>query len=395
MGRLAIALMCALAAACSRPGSPSALSRTDAAFQAQLQEQIIGAHPGTVIQIPPGTHPLEHALTVRANGVTLRGAGADRSILMFKGSPAAPAGILVQGDGFAIDGIAIEDSTGDALAIAGENIIIHAVRVAWTGGPNSDNGAYGIRVEAARNVLIEDCAAYSASGAGIYVKQSVNVIVRRCHLEQSLSGITISDTAGADIQGNIVTGNSAGILIVSSPGPTHGVSSARIFGNKLYKNNLPSFAAAGSALASVPTGTGVVVNSAGQVEIFDNDIADNQTANIMISAYLFAARGNNDGYSRSIFIYGNRFAGGGYAPVPAHLKALRAARFGSTGRLPDIVWDGYHGDGSSAQQRICIDNADATVLDADAPHAYQNPNPDPTPFHCQLPKLPGVSHTAN
>jgi hypothetical protein len=38
-------------------------------------------------------------------------------------------------------------------------------------------------------------------------------------------------------------------------------------------------------VASVPAGAGVVVNSNSKVEIFDNDIADNKTANLIISAY--------------------------------------------------------------------------------------------------------------
>jgi parallel beta-helix repeat protein len=393
MRQLAITLLCLLAAACSREGGHSTLTAADAAFQAQLQEQIRGAKPGTVILIPPGTHPLEHALTVRANRVTVRGAGMDRSILSFKGAPAAPAAILVEGNGFAIDGVTIQDSTGDGLAINGDNLLVHAVQVAWTQGPRSGNGAYGIRLEAAHNARIEDSVAYSASAAGIYLVKSANIIVRRCHIEQSVTGIAVSDAQGADIQDSLITGNSTGILVANTPGAAKLTPSVRIFGNKVYKNNLPGFAAAGSTFAGVPAGAGVVVNSGGQVEIFDNDIANNQTANILISAYWFGTPGGNDASARSILIYGNRFAGGGYAPLPADLKGLRAAKFGPSGRLPDIVWDGYQG-GDPAQQRICIDNAPATVLDADAPHAYQNPNPDPTPFRCELPKLPAARLTA-
>ena len=71
MRQLPLTLLCLLlAAACAREAAPSTLNAADAAFQAQLQGQIRDAKPGTVILIPPGTHPLEHALTVRSNGVT-------------------------------------------------------------------------------------------------------------------------------------------------------------------------------------------------------------------------------------------------------------------------------------------------------------------------------------
>jgi parallel beta-helix repeat protein len=391
MRQISIALLCLLAAACARRGGHSTLNAADAAFQDKLQEQIRDAKPGAVILIPAGTHPLEHALTLRSDGVTVRGAGMDQSILSFKAAPAAPAAILVEGNGFAIDGVTIQDSPGDGLAIRGDNPIVHAVQVAWSQGPRSGNGAYGIRLEAAHNARIEDSAAYSASAAGIYLVKSVNILVRHCHLEESVSGIAVSDARGADIQDSIITGNSTGILIANTPAAA-ATASARIFGNKVYKNNLPGFAAAGSSFAGVPAGAGVVVNSGGQVEIFDNEIADNQTANLIISAYFFGTPAGDDASVRSIFIYGNNFSGSGYAPLPVDLKLLRAAKFGPTGRLPDIVWDGYRAGGSA--QRICIDNAPATVLNADAPHAYQNPNTDPTPFRCELPKLPAVRLTA-
>ena len=80
MRQLAVTLLCLSAVACSRHGSPeqpaAGLSAADRAFQQQLQEQFLDAKPGTVIQIPAGKHALDRVLTLRANGVTIRGAGA-------------------------------------------------------------------------------------------------------------------------------------------------------------------------------------------------------------------------------------------------------------------------------------------------------------------------------
>ncbi|HVP33624.1 MAG TPA: hypothetical protein VMT09_08250, partial [Steroidobacteraceae bacterium] len=58
------------------PAEQAGLTAADAAFQKQLQEQFLDARPGTVIEIPPGRHALDRVLTLRANGVTIRGAGA-------------------------------------------------------------------------------------------------------------------------------------------------------------------------------------------------------------------------------------------------------------------------------------------------------------------------------
>ena len=53
--------------------------------------------------------------------------------------------MLVYASDFTIEHLAIEDSKGDGLKINdGENITIRDVRVEWTGGPKTTNGAYGI-----------------------------------------------------------------------------------------------------------------------------------------------------------------------------------------------------------------------------------------------------------
>src|ERR1700752_4035052 len=98
-----IAGLCALAAACGQGGSespPPALSAADAAFQKHLQEQFLDAKPGGVIEIAPGKHALDRVLTLRANGVTVRGSGADKSILSFKNQISGPEGMLVYANDF-------------------------------------------------------------------------------------------------------------------------------------------------------------------------------------------------------------------------------------------------------------------------------------------------------
>ncbi|MNC30743.1 hypothetical protein D3C75_790350 [compost metagenome] len=78
------------------------------------------------------------------------------------------------------------------------------------------------------------------------------------------------------------------------------------------------------------------------------------------------------------------------------LQALRVAKFGPTGRFPDIIWDGYvnpkrlvNGQ-MPAALRICIDNGEAGVLNVDGPNKYSNPNTDMTPHKCTLPRLSAV-----
>jgi parallel beta-helix repeat protein len=407
MRQLGIALLCVVVAACGNHGSStsrSGLAAADAAFQKRLQEQFLDAGPGTVISIPPGRHALDRVLTLRANGVTIRGAGADQSILSFKGEISGPEGLLIYGNDFTIENLAIEDTKGDGLKINdGENITIRGVRVAWSGGGKTTNGAYGIYPVRSRNVLIEDSTSYGASDAGIYVGQSVNVIVRRCRAVQNVAGIEIENTINADVYDNVTTDNTGGILVFNMPNLSQPGHSTRVFRNKVYENNLGNFAAKGAAVASVPAGSGVVVNSNSKVEIFDNEIADNHTANLIISAYFSTNYYNKPGidphydpYPRAIFVYGNRFTGGGDAPDGLELKALKVAMFGLNGHFPDIVWDGYRDEQHltagqvPAAERICVDNGAAVVLNADGPHKYKHPTTDMAAYRCELPKLPPV-----
>jgi parallel beta-helix repeat protein len=392
-------------AACGKGGSPDALSAADAAFQKTLQEQLLDAKPGTIIEIPAGVHRLDRVLTLRASGVTIRGAGADKSILSFKDEISGPEGMLVYANDFTLEHVAIEDSKGDGLKINdGQNITIRDVRVAWTGGPKTTNGAYGIYPVKCANVLIEDSAAIGASDAGIYVGQSKNVIVRRNRAESNVAGIEIENTIGADVYENTATGNTGGILVFNMPNLSQPGHSTRVFRNKTIANNLGNFAAKGAAVASVPAGSGVVVNSNSKVEIFDNDIADNQTANLIISAYFSTNYYNKPGidpnydpYPRAINIYDNRFKGGGDSPDGLDLKTLKVAMFGLGGHLPDILWDGFRDDKNlvdgkaPADERLCVRNGDAQVLNADGPHKYDNPKViDKAELQCELPKLPAI-----
>jgi hypothetical protein len=98
----------------------------------------------------------------------------------------------------------------------------------------------------------------------------------------------------------------------------------------------------------VPAGSGIVINSNDKVEILDNDKADNETANIIISSYFATGYFGQeesveeyDPYPEAIYVYGNRFTGGGSSPDGLDLKALKVAMFGITGSFPDVIWDGY------------------------------------------------------
>ncbi len=401
-----VLLMLSLLAGCSGKNSDSASTTPpDDGFQKELQTRLITAKSGDIITIPAGFHPINRGLSLNVSGVTIKGEGMDKSVLSFKGQVQGAEGLLVNASDFSISDLAIEDTRGDALKInEGSNIVIQRVRTEWTGGPKEENGAYGIYPVQTQNVLLEDCVAIGASDAGIYVGQSLNVIVRNNRAEFNVAGIEIENTIGADVYGNIATNNTGGILVFNMPDLPQEGHSARVFDNKVFANNTENFGAAGTPVSSVPAGSGIVINANDRVEIFANDIKDNNTANLIISSYYstgfdssIEVAENYDPYPETIFVYDNNFSGGGSAPDGLDLKALKVAMFGIGGSLPDILWDGYVNpanldkDGLLRPEfAICVDNGSAQVLNADLANGSDNITVDGAQFHCTHKKLPPI-----
>lgn len=396
-------ILAVLASGCQKQPQQQtpAVAAADGAFAATLQERLLDAKPGDVIDIPAGRHQFERSLSLRADGVTLRGAGMDQTVLSFKGQKAGAEGLLVNGDNFTIENLTIEDSKGDGLKISeSENITIRGVKVQWTGGPSTKNGAYGIYPVLTKNVLIENTISIGASDAGIYVGQSDGVIVRNSRAEQNVAGIEVENTRNADVYDNVATGNTGGILVFNMPGLSQQGGNIRVFNNKVIANNHENFGAKGTPVASVPAGSGIVINSNDDIEVFDNEVRDNATTNIIVSSVYStgykdsSASPNFDPYPERIYIHNNTLSGGGDSPDGLDLKALKLAMYGLTGNFPDVLWDGYYNkarvvDGVKVGPQICLRNVSG-VINADGPGGYKNPSKDAKPFECDLPRLPAI-----
>jgi parallel beta-helix repeat protein len=384
-----------LLAACSQAEAPAV---TDTAYQDVLQLALLDAQPGDVITIPAGTHSLDRGLSLTADGVTIRGEGMDTSILSFKGQIAGAEGLLVTGDNVVLEGFAVEDVKGDAIKINDtDGVTIRSVRVEWTGEAKTENGAYGLYPVQTTNVLIEDVVAIGASDAGIYVGQSRGVIVRNSRAERNVAGIEIENTQDADVYGNLTTDNTGGILVFNMPGLSQPGARVRVYDNDVYENDRSNFGHPGTPVASIPAGSGVVVNSHDDVEIFENRIRDNRTANIIIASVYSSNFADSsfsdtfDPYPDRIHVHSNELSGGGDKPDGMELKAAKTVTFGITGNFPHVLWDGYvRGD---EDPKICIEDADAEVFNADLGNDSTNMGVNMDLHRCTLPRLPEVTIT--
>ena len=102
-----------------------------------------------------------------------------------------------------------------------------------------------------------------------------------------------------------------------------------------------------------------------------------------------------DGYPEGVSIHDNEFSGGGDQP-DAILAALHSIVFPNGGALPDIVWDGVVDQAKLVEgaqrpeDRLCVHETDAEVLNADAANGFAAPTIGIEGFDCTLEPLESV-----
>ena len=364
-------------------------------FEENLQQQLIEAKSGDIIEIPAGVHRFTRSLSLNVPGITIKGEGIDSSILSFKIQQQGAEGLLVNADNFTIQDLAIEDTTGDALKInESSNVVIKNVRTEWTNGPATTNGAYGIYPVQSRNILIDGAVAIGASDAGIYVGQSSQIIVRNSRAESNVAGIEIENSTYADVYNNVAVNNTGGILVFDLPNlPVQGGANTRVFNNEISTNNTDNFAPAGNIVGTVPSGTGLMILANDNIEIFGNTFSENNSANILVVSYYITERpfedANYDPFPEYIYIHQNRFIGGGSSPDSDPLELLQSA-IGEP--IPDVVWDGTIKQNAKLNQILCIQNNESlTFVNLDASNGFSMPTFDPAIHDCTLPKLSQIS----
>ena len=315
--------------------------------QARLQEALISAQPGDVVQIGEGRFALTDGLSLDSDKVTVRGMGMERTVLDFTGQQGAGEGLLVTSDDVTLRDFAVENAKGDAIKSKGaDRIVYYRVRAEWTGGPKETNGAYGIYPVESTGVLIDGVVAMGASDAGIYVGQSKAITVRNSRAEGNVAGIEIENSRNAVVTGNYVTRNTGGILVFDLPAlPVMGGGDVLIEDNLVIGNDTANFAPKGNIVASVRRGTGVMVMANDRVTVRNNRIDGNPTSAVMVITYplKFTDKTYNPA-PRQVVVGENRFGRNGYDPQ-IDGGAMLVQAFG--GALPPVLWDGIGAPGAT------------------------------------------------
>lgn len=364
---LAIAGLLATVISCSdddQPGRKRITIRPGANAQAEALAAFIEAKQGTDIYFEEGTYEFTSPLSLdNKQDVRILGAGREKTILSFQGQTTSGEGVYAnQCNGLLFQDFTIRDAQGDALkAKSCSRVSFINIATVWSGTPGPDNGAYGLYPVQSTEVLIDGCYAYGASDAGIYVGQSTNAVVRNSIAEGNVAGIQIENTINADVYNNEAFDNAGGILVFDLPGLTQYGRNSRIFNNNCHDNNRTNFAPPGNIVGLIPAGTGIMLLSTRNVEIFENQISDNMFAGMILASYLMLGLPGAPGYDPlygNAYIHDNTYSMAGTfnstQPELASLIAMLINAFGF--QQPQILIDNLTSGG------LCISEAAGTTF---------------------------------
>jgi len=331
----------------------------------KITEAFLTLKDSSEIYLKAGLYKFDNLSLAQLKHIQIRGDGPDKTILDFSQQSQGGEGIRVTDTKFfTIRDMTIRDSKGDLLKInKSEHVTVVNLHAIWQKA-DSTSGGYAIYPVMCRQVLIENCVAEGSSDAGIYVGQTDSAVVRNCKASRNVAGCEIENTSNAQVYNNEFFGNTAGFLIFDLPGLSKRGGFVKAYNNKIYDNNIKNFAKAGSfgtywGVGNASPGSGVIILSASNIEIFDNQIENNNSSAIAIASGLSvddkALEKINDNYfpiSRNISIHGNKLSMGNSFPEPAfehhigkllvnieqYLNAADKNRVNK--RIPLIMYDG-------------------------------------------------------
>lgn len=363
-------------------------------LQNRVQAAFINAYPGAHFVFKGGTFHFSNTLSLDAvDGVSIDGSGMGETIFSFDGQTGAEGIKITNSTDVVLANFTIKDTKGDAIKVKDVNgITFYQVGVDWTGEPDADNGAYGLYPVTSQNVLIDKCYVRAASDAGIYVGQSSNCIVRNSLVEQNVAGIEIENTSNTDVHGNTARNNTGGILVFDLPGlPIKNGTKNRVYGNIVTDNSYKNFANPAGMVANVPPGTGILLMSAQEVEIYSNQLSMNNMMGIGIMSFTTLAElagityndPSYDPYSHGIYIHDNQIERSNNLPPYSHPISSIITAYFPGGNIPDILYDGFVYPNSGDADRICLkSNGNAAFGNLDVENGFANISTDATPHNC-------------
>lgn len=285
-----------------------------------IQAAVDMALPGDTILVEAGTY--YESVYIDTANITVQGVvdGDERPWL--DGENERSDGFNTTGDDFVLQGFGMRGYIGNAVLTTGsERVVYRDLIIEGTYGDTDKTTIYGLYPVETTDVLIEDCVVSGIADAAIYVGQSRGpIIVRNNEVFDNVTGIEIENSVGAEVHDNYVHDNTGGILVFLLPNnPSKVGYNTRVYNNEIVHNNTENFGDPESTVGIVPPGTGILIMTADNTEVFDNNITDNRTMGVGItSLYIIYDRDTEFDLGplpENNRIYNNTWSNNGYDPA--------------------------------------------------------------------------------
>jgi parallel beta-helix repeat protein len=366
-------------------------------FQKKYQSLFILAEDGDVVELPEGVFELTNTLSLEGKKkVTIRGKGMNKTILSFKNQTDGAEGIRVSdGSDIVLEAFTVQDAKGDAIkTMHVKGITFRNIKTEWTGTPGPLNGGYGLYPVQCQGVLIDQCEAIGASDAGIYVGQSKDIVVKKSKAYHNVAGIEIENSLNAEVFENEASENTGGILVFDLPDLVQKKGGqVKVYNNNIHDNNYINFAPQGNIVASVPSGTGIMILATKGIEIYQNKIINNQSAGTLIISYTTTGKKIKDKlydpFPSAISIHDNVYERKIGLPVGKDpLGMILGRKFGEN--VPHLIFDGIKnptlldstGKWIAGQCISIVNNKDQSIVTLDVQNNFKNIERADNSFKC-------------
>ncbi len=302
-----------------------------------IQAAVDAARPGDTIEVHAGVY--SETVLFDLDEVTLRGVpdGDRRPLLDGKGE--LSDAIIGSGRGLTIEGFDVANFTSNGVMLnLSQELTLRDLNA-------TNTGLYGLYPVESIGVRVEGCRVTGARDAGIYVGQCKDVVVRDCVATQNVTGIEIENCVDALVERNHVSDNAGGLLVFLLPNNPSKVSrGCLVRDNTVVENNHENFAALGAMVGNVPSGTGILILGADDVEVTSNTVKGNKTCGVAVLSLMNLVQKKKAGgvdvdpWPDGVWVHDNDLIENGEGPDQ------KAKELGLPGG--DLLWD-LSGEGNS------------------------------------------------